>query len=85
MLSLYYLCDQAAALRALSADEMARCMVHYERLKLEFVDEVPAPQGSRARAAQSRMGYRGFKMWEEANGDLADKMCADARRRLADM
>ena len=82
MLTLYYLCDQAAALRGLTAQEVDRCMANYERLKLEFVDTPPAPLGSKERAAQIRLGYAGFKAWEAANAELVAEMRAEARRRL---
>ncbi len=82
LLSLYYMCDQAAALRGLTREEVTQCMANYERLKLEFIDETPAPLGSSERAAQIRLGYRGFKSWEEANADLVQEMRAKARRDL---
>ena len=82
LLTLYYLCDQAAAIRGLTAQEVASCMANYERLKLEFIDENPAPLGSAERAAQIRLGYTGFKAWERANADWVRDMRAKARRDL---
>ncbi len=82
LLTLYYLCDQAAAIRGLTAEEVTNCMANYEQLKLEFIDENPAPLGSRERAAQIRLGYRGFKAWERANEDWVRDMRAKARVEL---
>jgi hypothetical protein len=82
LLTLYYLCDQAAAVRGLTADEVDHCMANYEVLKLEFIDEPPARLGSAERAAQIRLGYQGFKAWEAANADRVQQMRDTARRDL---
>ena len=82
LLGLYYLCDQAAAHRGLAPGEVARCMAHYEALKLEFIPEEPARPGSAERAAQIRRGYAGFKQWEAANAALVADLRAQARDRL---
>ncbi|KUF09654.1 hypothetical protein [Pseudoponticoccus marisrubri] len=82
LISLYYLCDQAAATRGLDADEVTRCMANYERLKMHFVEKPHARQGSPARAAQIREGYAGFKAWEAANSTLVADLRARARAHL---
>ncbi|MCC1494341.1 hypothetical protein [Cognatishimia sp. F0-27] len=82
MLSLYYLCDQAAAHGNLSPAEVTRCMANYDAIKLEFIDEAPARVGTPERAAQNRLGYAGFKAWEAINDDLVREMRRDARSRL---
>ncbi len=82
LLTVYYLCDQAAAIRGLSSHEVTTCMQNYEQLKLEFIDEDPARLGSVERAAQVRQGYAGFKAWEAANADLVVQMRAEARETL---
>jgi len=82
LLTLYYLCDQAAALRVLSAHEVAMCMENYDRLKLAFIDEPPARTGTRERAAQNVLGYRGFKAWEAANPDAVATLRQSARAQV---
>ncbi len=82
MVTLYYLCDQAAAHRGMSPSEVAQCMANYEALKLEFIDEDPARVGSVERAAQNRLGYRGFKAWEAANPVMVSEMRRRARLQL---
>ena len=82
LLSFYYLCDQAAAQQVLSASDVADCMANYDRIKLEFIDQAPAPMGSAERAAQNRLGYVGFKLWEAANPDLVQEFRAKAQGRL---
>ncbi|MDA7426356.1 hypothetical protein [Thalassococcus lentus] len=82
MMTLYYMCDQAAAFRGLTPDEVTNCMANYERMKLEFIDERPAALGSAERAKQIRLGYRGFKAWEAANPELVLQMRQEARIAL---
>ncbi|MGH1412821.1 MAG: hypothetical protein ACRBB0_04975 [Pelagimonas sp.] len=82
LLSLYYLCDQAAATRGLTREEVQNCMANYEQLKQEFVQEAPAPLGSPERAAQNRLGYRSFKSWEDSNSATVQELRAQARIRL---
>lgn len=82
LLTLYYACDQAAAHRGLHGPEVTSCMANYEVLKLAFIDEAPAPLGSPERAAQIRLGYTGFKLWEAENADLVEEMREQARDRL---
>lgn len=82
LVSLYYMCDQAAAQRVMTAFEVSRCMATYEQIKLEFIDETPAALGSVERAAQSRLGYRGFKAWEAAHPDLVRRLRSEARVAL---
>ena len=82
LLAAYYLCDQAAALRALNAAEVSACMAHYERIKQEFLDEPPARVGTPERVAQNRLGYAGFKAWEAANPDIVRELRAYAQLRL---
>lgn len=81
-LPFYYLCDQAAAQQVLSASDVADCMANYDRIKLEFIDQAPAPVGSPERAAQNRLGYIGFKSWEAANPDLVQEFRAKAQGDL---
>ncbi|SHI04843.1 hypothetical protein [Marivita hallyeonensis] len=83
LLAFYYLCDQAAATQVLSSGDVATCMANYNQIKLEFIDEVPAPLGTPARAAQNRLGYAGFKAWEAANPDLVEELRAKAQLDLA--
>lgn len=82
LLSLYYLCDLAAAERWMNKEEVDRCMANYNELKLEFIDETPAPLGTPERAAQNLLGYRGLKAWEAANPELVEELRAEARLRL---
>lgn len=84
ILSLYYMCDQAAAMRGLNAEEVARCMANYEQLKMEFVDEPHARLGSVERAAQIRLGYRRLKSWENENAELVQELRQDARSYLSE-
>jgi len=82
LMAFYYMCDQAAAHGTLNNAEFQNCMANYETIKLEFIDETPAPRGSVERAAQIRLGYVGFKAWEAANSDLVTRMRAKARAEL---
>ncbi|WP_121630589.1 hypothetical protein [Tropicibacter alexandrii] len=82
LLSLYYLCDQGAALRPLPPSDAQRCARHYEQVKLTFLDETPAPSGSEARAAQNLAAYRKFKAWEAANPALVEGLRKTARAHL---
>lgn len=82
LITLYYLCDQTAAMRGLSKQEVTQCMANYERLKMHFVETPHAPLGSVERAAQIRAGYAGFKAWEAANTEAVASLRATARRRI---
>ncbi|SPH20597.1 hypothetical protein ASD8599_01334 [Ascidiaceihabitans donghaensis] len=61
LLSLYYACDNTAAQRMLTADEIASCTGHYAAIKSHFADtDTP-----------DRMaGYKRFKIWETENAEL---------------
>ena len=83
LLAFYYLCDQAAAQQVLNRGDVDACMANYNELKLTFIDEMPAPIGGHERAAQNRLGYVGFKAWEQANPDLVAEYRARALLVLA--
>ena len=82
LLSLYYVCDQAAALRAMTPSEVAQCMATYDRIKMTFVEGPPAAPGSPERVAQNRTGYRSFKAWERDNPDTVARLRRAARASL---
>ncbi|MEM8579098.1 MAG: hypothetical protein AAGF60_14710 [Pseudomonadota bacterium] len=62
VLALYYACDSAAALRPLTAAEVALCMGHYNAVKAHFAGETNVAR------------YRAFKSWEAANGDIVAQL-----------
>lgn len=82
LLSLYYLCDQAAAAQGLAPPQVRRCMSIYEAVKRRFADAPLAPSGTPARAAQTRQAYAAFKAWEEDHPALVAALKAEARARL---
>lgn len=77
LLSAYYLCDAAAALRPLTMSEIARCVGHYEAVKAEFAD--PAETGPDARLQT----YRRFKAWEAQNAETVARLKAEAEALVA--
>ena len=67
LLALYYACDNTAAMRTLTASEVAACMQHYTAIKTHFA----------ANARDDRnAGYQRFKIWERENGDLVVRLRA---------
>lgn len=82
ILSFYYLCNSAAELRPLGPEELRRCSQSYEVVKYWFrPDWELAPDGSAARAGQSRAAYLAFKDWEAGHPALVASMQAEATAR----
>ena len=82
LLSIYYLCDEVATQRQLTATEVSHCMATYEAVKLTFIEAPLATQGTPERAAQNRVGYIGFKAWEVENATTVRDLRQTARARL---
>ncbi|MEM0937641.1 MAG: hypothetical protein AAF865_16590 [Pseudomonadota bacterium] len=74
LLSAYYLCDAAAALRPLPPDTAQHCAAQYEAVKSSFVP------GADSGPAERRLGYLRFKSWEADNPDVVGEL----RRAAAD-
>lgn len=76
ILSIYYMCDAAAATRALTAEEVSFCTQRYEAVKNHFRDDEQAIPGTPEYAAETRAAYEEFKNWEAANPDLVARLRA---------
>lgn len=84
LLAFYYLCDSTAAIRPMTAAEVAACMGTYEAVKTYFYKPGEmAPRGTTERGAQNRYAYAGFKAWEAENASLVAEMKAQARAEAA--
>lgn len=79
LLSIYYMCDVAAALRPLDFEEVVGCTATYELVKQHFAPEFDlAPHGTPERVAQNRAAYLGFRAWQDENADLVADLRQDA-------
>ncbi len=83
LLAVYYLCDAAAAVRPLSAAEVAGCIEVYGRVKSQFSAPEGAAPGSPDSVARNAAAYAAFKAWEAANPDLVEDMRRAARAQVA--
>ena len=80
LLALYYMCDSAAAVRPLSAEEFMSCQLNYETVKSYFSGfETGGPADI---AARNRNAYAGFKAWEADNAQLVTQMRAAAQAQV---
>lgn len=79
LLAVYYACDHAAALRPLTAAEVAACMGHYNAVKSHFVTDLPPPASSEDRSTTSNLAFTRFKRWESEN----QRLVADLRARVS--
>lgn len=80
ILAVYYMCDQAAAIRPLSPEEFTGCQRTYEAVKRYFSDfDTAKPVDV---AARNRSAYIGFKTWEADNAELVSRMKAAALAKV---
>ena len=80
MLAFHYMCNLVANDRPLTSAEVAACMNNYEKIKVEFIDDDPAPKGSVERARQNSEAYRAFKSWEAENAEAVRYLKEELRR-----
>mmetsp|Transcript_17971 Transcript_17971/g.27366 ORF Transcript_17971/g.27366 Transcript_17971/m.27366 type:complete len:83 (+) Transcript_17971:57-305(+) len=73
VLVLYYACDIAAAERHLTPPEWDVCMGYYAEVKRHFAGGETGPQSH-------RLGYLGFKEWEDKNPVLVTQLRAQSQR-----
>jgi hypothetical protein len=83
LLTGYYLCDAAGAATLLDYATVARCIVTYQSVKAQFLDEeelaalTQDPLGFGGE--YGRIAYLRFTEWEEENRELVAELKAEAR------
>ena len=84
----YLACSETAAIRVMSEEEAAPCILLYTQVKLTFVEDVDLDtfmqMPPEERHAVNMQGYAGYVEWRSSNGDLFETLSREARGRIAE-